>query len=153
MCVLSTANWECMYRHNFEAFGSTSAWMSKFAREGADEMNEKRLMYWLASWPNLTQLAFLSSIPLGGTAWLEGMVEQYPQHMMPMYNYGTALAMSYALNMFVEKLRDRKLIDLQMDMKIMVAGFVLPNVSVAMDAITYRDAETVIKLSLCRSGD
>ena len=79
VCVLSTANWECMHRHNFEASGGTSVWMSKFAREGADEMKEKRLLYRLASWPNLTQLAFLSSIPLGGAAWLEGMVEQYPQ--------------------------------------------------------------------------
>ena len=47
---------------------------------------------------------------------------------MRMYNYGTALAMEYALSMFVEKLWDRKLINLRMDMKIMVAGFVLPNV-------------------------
>lgn len=143
VCVLSTANWEYMLQQNFEASGGTRARRSKFGREDVDEMNEKRLLYRLASWPNLTQLAFLSSIPLGGAVWAAGMVEQYPQQMAPMYHYAMASAMGYALSMFGETLRDRKLIDLQTDMKILVAGFVLPMVSVVVDAVTYGDAVTI----------
>ena len=35
-------------------------------------MNKKAILYRLASWPNLTQLTFMYSIPFGGAAWLAG---------------------------------------------------------------------------------
>ena len=107
------------------------------------QRDQKALLYRLASWPNLTQLLFMYSIPFGGLAWLHGCEATWPMQNTPMYHYGIASAMGYALSMFSETLRDRKLVSLETDFVILVIGFCFPMMSVALDALTYGSAVTI----------
>ena len=52
-------------------------------------------------------------------------------------------AMGYALSMFSETLRDRKLVTLEQDLLILIIGFCFPMVSVVIDGLTYGDAVTI----------
>ena len=157
VCVGTTANWEYMLQQNFEvqqekmAVAAASpgnktrnaAARTKFAKEAADEMKDKAFLYRLASWPNLTQLMFMYSIPFGGLAWVAEITERWPMQMVPMYHYGIASSMGYALSMLSETLRDRKLIDLKTDLLLLIIGFAFPMVSVFVDSIAYGDAVTI----------
>ena len=107
------------------------------------EMQQKAILYRLASWPNLTQLLFMYSIPFGGVAWLASCQAQWPMMSTPLYHYGIASAMGYALSMFSETLRDRKLVTLETDLMILVIGFCFPMVSVVIDGLTYGDQVTI----------
>ena len=89
VCVGTTANWEVMLQQNFEANaegGSKKAiaGQRKLKKMSQDELNEKALLYRLASWPNLTQLTFMYSIPFGGAAWLAACEAQWPMQNTPM---------------------------------------------------------------------
>ena len=140
VCVGTTANWEIMLQQNFEANERGSG---KFKRVSQDEMNKKAILYRLASWPNLTQLLFMYSIPFGGLAWLQQAESIWPMQNTPMYHYGIASAMGYALSMFSETLRDRKLVTLEQDLLILIIGFCFPMVSVVIDGLTYGSAVTI----------
>mmetsp|Transcript_17564 Transcript_17564/g.57586 ORF Transcript_17564/g.57586 Transcript_17564/m.57586 type:complete len:142 (-) Transcript_17564:836-1261(-) len=107
------------------------------------EMRQKAILYRLASWPNLTQLSFMYSIPFGGAAWLQQCTAQWPMQSTPMYHYGIASAMGYALSMFSETLRDRKLVTLEQDLLVLIVGFTFPMVSVLLDGLTYGSAVTI----------
>lgn len=48
--------------------------------------------------------------------------------------------MGYALSMFSETLRDRKLVTLETDLLILVIGFCFPMVSFIIDGLTYGSA-------------
>jgi hypothetical protein len=78
VCVGTSVNWEVMLQQNFEANERTTVKQSK------DEMNKKAILYRIASWPNLTQLMFMYSIPFGGSAWLRAVEEQWPMQNTPM---------------------------------------------------------------------
>jgi hypothetical protein len=140
VCVGTTANWEIMLQQNFEANERETG---KFTKVSKDEMNKKAILYRLASWPNLTQLTFMYSIPFGGLAWLQACESQWPMQNTPMYHYGIASAMGYALSMFSETLRDRKLVTLEQDLLILIIGFCFPMVSVVLDGFTYGSAVTI----------
>jgi len=140
VCVGTTANWEIMLQQNFEANERETG---KFAKVSKDEMNKKAILYRLASWPNLTQLTFMYSIPFGGAAWLAQCEAIWPMQNTPMYHYGIASAMGYALSMFSETLRDRKLVTLEQDLLILIIGFCFPMVSVVVDGLTYGSAVTI----------
>jgi len=140
ICAGTTANWEIMLQQNFEANERKSG---KFAKVSKKEMNQKAILYRLASWPNLTQLTFMYSIPFGGLAWLQQCQAQWPMQNTPMYHYGIASAMGYALSMFSETLRDRKLVTLEQDLLILIIGFCFPMVSVVIDGLTYGSAVTI----------
>jgi hypothetical protein len=64
-----------MLQQNFEANERAG---KKFAKVDPNEMRQKAILYRLASWPNLTQLAFMYSIPFGGAAWLQSCVQEWP---------------------------------------------------------------------------
>ena len=49
-------------------------------------------------------------------------------------------AMGYALSMFSETLRDRKLVTLEQDLLVLIVGFTFPMVSVLLDGLTYGSA-------------
>jgi len=140
VCVGTTANWEVMLQQNFEANERETG---KFSRVTKDEMNKKAILYRLASWPNLTQLLFMYSIPFGGLAWLQACETQWPMQNTPMYHYGIASAMGYALSMFSETLRDRKLVTLEQDLIVLIIGFCFPMVSVIVDGLTYGSAVSI----------
>ena len=140
ICVGTTANWETMLQQNFEANERKTGKYSKISK---DEMNKKAILYRLASWPNLTQLTFMYSIPFGGLAWLQNCESIWPMQNTPMYHYGIASAMGYALSMFSETLRDRKLVTLETDLLILIIGFCFPMVSVIVDGLTYGSAVTI----------
>ena len=99
-----------MLQQNFEANERRDA----RRKVSQDELNKKAILYRLASWPNLTQLTFMFSIPFGGAAWLQACEAYWPMQNTPMYHYGIASAMGYALSMFSEPLRDRKLVTLDL---------------------------------------
>ena len=46
-------------------------------------------------------------------AWFNQITEIWPKQGIPMYHYGIASAMGYALSMFSETLRDRKIVTLE----------------------------------------
>jgi len=140
VCGGTTANWEIMLQQNFEANERKSG---KFAKVSKKEMQQKAILYRLASWPNLTQLTFMYSIPFGGLAWLQACQAQWPMQNTPMYHYGIASAMGYALSMFSETLRDRKLVTLEQDLVVLIIGFCFPMVSVLIDGLTYGNAVTI----------
>jgi len=140
VCGGTTANWEIMLQQNFEANERKAG---KFAKVSKKEMRQKAILYRLASWPNLTQLTFMYSIPFGGIAWLQACQAQWPMQNTPMYHYGIASAMGYALSMFSETLRDRKLVTLEQDLLILIIGFCFPMVSVVIDGLTYGSAVTI----------
>ena len=52
-----------------------------------------------------------------GAAWLASAEAVWPMQNTPMYHYGIASAMGYALSMFSETLRDRKLVTLEQVMR------------------------------------
>eukprot|EP00900_Chrysochromulina_parva_P001480 jgi/Chrpa1/11332/Chrysochromulina_OHIO_Genome00016952-RA len=137
VCAGTSVNWEVMLQQNFEANERTTVKQSK------DEMNKKAILYRIASWPNLTQLMFMYSIPFGGSAWLRAVEEQWPMQNTPMYHYGIASALGYALSMFSETLRDRKLVTLDQDLALLIIGFVFPMVSVVIDGFTYGSAVSI----------
>ena len=83
------------------------------------------------------------SIPFGGVAWLQSCQSEWPMQATPLYHYGIASAMGYALSMFSETLRDRKLVTLETDLLILVIGFCFPMVSVVIDGLTYGSAVTI----------
>ena len=143
ICVSTTANWEIMLQQNFAANERKTG---KFSKVSKDEMNKKAILYRLASWPNLTQLMFMYSIPFGGLGWLHAIEATHPMQNTPMYHYGIASAMGYALSMFSETLRDRKLVTLEQDLAILVIGFCFPMVSVLLDGLTYGSAVTISPL-------
>mmetsp|Transcript_23195 Transcript_23195/g.60382 ORF Transcript_23195/g.60382 Transcript_23195/m.60382 type:complete len:470 (-) Transcript_23195:66-1475(-) len=149
VCVGTTVNWEVMLQQNFEANsegGSKKAiaGQRKLKKMSQDELNEKALLYRLASWPNLTQLLFLYSISTPDAAvWWAQVTEQYPLQGVMLYHYGYASALGYALSMFSETLRDRKLVSLRVDLIILLIGVFLPMVSVAFDAACLGDAVTI----------
>jgi len=140
VCGGTTANWEIMLQQNFEANERKAG---KFAKVSKKEMRQKAILYRLASWPNLTQLTFMYSIPFGGLAWLQACQAQWPMQNTPMYHYGIASAMGYALSMFSETLRDRKLVTLEQDLLVLIVGFCFPMVSVLIDGLTYGSAVTI----------
>ena len=140
VCIGTTANWEVMLQQHFAANARSTG---KFSKVSKDEMNKKAILYRLASWPNLTQLAFMYSIPFGGIAWLQETQALYPMQNTPMYHYGLASALGYALSMFSETLRDRKLVTLEQDLVILVIGFCFPMASVVVDSLTYGSAVTI----------
>lgn len=140
VCVGTTANWEIMLQQNFEANERPDR---KFKKVSEKEMRQKAILYRLASWPNLTQLTFMYSIPFGGAAWLQKCEALWPMQATPMYHYGIASAMGYALSMFSETLRDRKLVTLDQDLLILIIGFCFPMVSVVLDGLTYGSAVTI----------
>ena len=76
-------------------------------------------------------------------AWLASAEAVWPMQNTPMYHYGIASAMGYALSMFSETLRDRKLVTLEQDLLILIIGFCFPMVSVVIDGLTYGDAVTI----------
>jgi len=139
ICVSTTVNWEVMLQQNFEA---NEKKQGKF-KASKDELNKKAILYRLASWPNLTQLLFMYSIPFGGLAWLQQAESTWPMQTTPMFHYGLASAMGYALTMFSETLRDRKLVTLEQDLLILIFGFLAPMVSVVVDGLTYGSAVTI----------
>lgn len=61
-----------------------------------------------------------------------------------MYNYSLASAMGYALSMFSETLRDRKLISLELDICILALSTLFPMVSIALDKLTYGSSVTIL---------
>jgi len=137
VCVGTTANWEIMLQQNFEANER------KCVKVSEKEMRQKAILYRLASWPNLTQLTFMYSIPFGGLAWLQQAQTTWPMQSTPMYHYGMASALGYALSMFSETLRDRKLVTLDQDLLILIIGFCFPMVSVIIDGLTYGSAVSI----------
>lgn len=148
VCVGTTVNWEVMLQQNFEdnerkQRAAEASGQTLMVSQNKQERDQKALLYRLASWPNLTQLLFMYSIPFGGLAWLHGCEASWPMQNTPMYHYGIASAMGYALSMFSETLRDRKLVSLETDFAILVIGFCFPMVSVALDALTYGSAVTI----------
>jgi hypothetical protein len=54
-----------------------------------------------------------------------------------------ASALGYALSMFSETLRDRKLVTLDQDLLILIIGFCFPMVSVIIDGLTYGSAVSI----------
>ncbi|KAH8079548.1 hypothetical protein JL720_9294 [Aureococcus anophagefferens] len=123
----------------------------KFKTATPEELNEKAILYRLASWPNLTQLLFLYSLCLPDAAmWWAGVVERYPNQGVLGYHYGFASAVGYALSMFSETLRDRKLVSLRVDLIILVVGVFLPMVSVGLDGVLLGDTVTVNPLDYWR---
>jgi len=62
VCAGTTANWEVMLQQNFQANER------RRVKVPEKEMRQKAILYRLASWPNLTQLSFMYSIPFGGAA-------------------------------------------------------------------------------------
>ena len=54
-----------------------------------------------------------------------------------MYHYGLASALGYALSMFSETLRDRKLVTLEQDLLILIIGFCFPMVRPALPPRPY----------------
>jgi len=145
VCVGTTVNWEFMLQQNFEAqSGKAIAGQRKLKKMSQDELNEKALLYRLASWPNLSQLLFLYSISTpDASAWWASVTAQYPLQGVMLYHYGYASALGYALSMFSETLRDRKLVSLRVDLIILLIGVFLPMVSVAFDAAVLGDAVTI----------
>ncbi|KAH8052050.1 hypothetical protein JL722_10497 [Aureococcus anophagefferens] len=123
----------------------------KFKTATPEELNEKAILYRLASWPNLTQLLFLYSLCLPDAAmWWAGVVERYPNQGVLGYHYGFASAVGYALSMLSETLRDRKLVSLRVDLIILVVGVFLPMVSVGLDGVLLGDTVTVNPLDYWR---
>mmetsp|Transcript_3248 Transcript_3248/g.9616 ORF Transcript_3248/g.9616 Transcript_3248/m.9616 type:complete len:420 (-) Transcript_3248:44-1303(-) len=150
VCAGTTLNWEIMLQQNFEAAEAGAAKQKQIAGQGKlkkvgqDELAEKAILYRLASWPNLTQLLFLYSISLpDASAWWSTVTDQYPAQGVMLYHYGFASALGYALSMFSETLRDRKLVSLRVDLIILLIGVFMPMVSVGFDAAVLGDAVTV----------
>ena len=89
-------------------------------------LDKKKWLYRIASWPNLTQILFMSSILIGGAAWMGRVLEVYPSEMRLLYDYSFTSMLAYSLSMFAETLRDRKLIGLTVDFAILLLAVVGP---------------------------
>jgi len=95
--------------------------------EAAEEtLREKAILYRLASWPNLTQLAFVYNMASAdaATSWWAPVLARWPAERVPLFHYGMASAIGYALSMFSETLRDRKLVSLRVDLIVLFVGVV-----------------------------
>jgi hypothetical protein len=125
--------------------------LRRFA-QADDSLREKAFLYRLASWPNLTQLLFVYNMAAADaeTSWLAPVLEKWPLERVPLFHYGLASAVGYSLSMFSETLRDRKLVSLRLDLIILVIGFVLPMVSVAVDGLVLGDDVTINPLDYWR---
>jgi len=155
LCVGTTYNWELMVQKNFSGgdneFGGQQAKPKatrsdrKFAAAASDAPGStavamdasttatKKWLYRIASWPNLTQILFMTSVVFGGTAWLEATREIYPDQPRLLFDYSFASALGYSLSMFGETLRDRKLITLEQDFVVLLFGVVAPMGIVTLD--------------------
>lgn len=155
LCVGTTYNWELMVQKNFSGgdneFGGqetkpkTTRSDRKFVAAATDTPGSaaatmdasttatKKWLYRIASWPNLTQILFMTSVVFGGTAWLEATREIYPEQPRLLFDYSFASALGYSLSMFGETLRDRKLITLEQDFVILLFGVVAPMGIVVLD--------------------
>jgi hypothetical protein len=152
LCILTTINWEIMLQTNLgsedKEHGDAPAKRKKRSRQdrklgNANDLDEqtlstKRWLYRIASWPNLSQILFMSSIAFGGMAWLEGVLQVYPDEGRVLYDYCFASALGYSFSMFAETLRDRKLIGLQADFLALLVGAVGPMLIVALDVFASR---------------
>ena len=87
-------------------------------------------------------LAVAATLLTAGVGWSQ-VTQQYPLQGVMLYHYGYASALGYALSMFSETLRDRKLVSLRVDLIILLIGVFLPMVSVAFDAACLGDAVTI----------
>eukprot|EP00622_Pseudochattonella_farcimen_P002156 FR737034.1.p1 GENE.FR737034.1~~FR737034.1.p1 ORF type:complete len:271 (+),score=15.34 FR737034.1:92-814(+) len=145
LCVATTVNWEVMLQQNFGS-GDQEQSKSKKGRQdrkmagatkeiSAVELETKKWLYRVASWPNLTQILFMSSIALGGAAWLSDVQSVYPGQERMLFDYSFASALGYSFSMFAETLRDRKLITLEVDFVCLVLGVVIPMVIVTVDTV------------------
>jgi len=151
VCAGTTLNWEVMLQQNFESQKKGKAGQGKFKKVSQEELNEKAILYRLASWPNLTQLLFLYSISLpDASEWWSRTLESYPLQGVMLYHYGFASALGYALSMFSETLRDRKLVSLRVDLIVLIVGVFLPMVSVGVDGFLLGDQVTVNPLNYWR---
>jgi len=145
ICIGTTYNWETMLQQNFESNQSSSKGNKKFSRGaergGAESLNmfEKQVLYRLASWPNLTQLLFLANPCIGGMAWMNQVNAEYPLQQTLCYHYAFASGLGYALSMFSETLRDRKLVTLRQDLIVLIIGTVFPMVIVWADIVAFDD--------------
>merc|ERR1719198_2190539 len=89
-------------------------------------IEQKKWLYRLASWPNLSQILFMLSIAIGGESWIVDIGEVYPDQMRLLYDYSFASMLGYSLSMFAETLRDRKLLSLTADFVILLLAVVVP---------------------------
>ena len=152
LCVATTVNWEVMVQQNFNSGegddeANQTLRKKKRARQdrkmaGVDDgqmtsqtLETKKWLYRVASWPNLTQILFMSSIAYGGMPWLEAVTRAYPDQPRMLYDYAFASALGYSFSMFAETLRDRKLIGLQVDFICLMLGVVAPMGVVALDTL------------------
>lgn len=165
LCILTTINWELMVKRQFstgdmefspghgqegaEAAAAATAPVAPRKRDRQDrklngvvsaedtasQVAVKKWLYRIASWPNLTQIFFMSSISLGGTAWLTGVLDTYPCQDRLLFDYSFASALGYSLSMFGETLRDRRLLTLEQDFVVLLAGVLAPMGIVVLDTI------------------
>jgi hypothetical protein len=146
LCVSTTANWEVMLQQNFEDNEGTKKVVKSRSGQEAKKMKKKQMsekekaqkkfLYRLASWPNLTQLLFLYSPCFGGREWFAGVLANFPAEQTAMYHYSLGSALGYALSMFSETLRDRKLVTLEQDLAILLFTFLFPSLEVVLDGAT-----------------
>ena len=94
----------------------------------------KKWLYRVASWPNLTQILFMSSIFLGSGPWLHNLDAAYPDQTRLLYDYAFSSMLGYSLSMFAETLRDRKLIGLEVDFAVLALGVFGPTGIFLIDA-------------------
>lgn len=102
--------------------------------DSASQVAVKKWLYRIASWPNLTQIFFMSSITLGGSAWLAQVLDLYPLQGRLLFDYSFSSALGYSLSMFGETLRDRRLLSLEQDFVVLLVGVLAPMGVVALDA-------------------
>ena len=101
------------------------------------------VLFRLGSWPNLTQLPFLYSIACGSTVWLTTVSEAYPKQELMLFHFGLVSALGYAISIFAETLRARRLIDLRTDLIILTCCFTFPMFAVFLDALAYGSQVTI----------
>ena len=106
-------------------------------------IEQKKWLYRVASWPNLTQILFMSSIALGGENWLTSVDAAYPEQSRMLYDYSFASMLGYSLSMFAETLRDRKFIGLELDFVALLIGVLGPMGVVGLDAIASGSAAQI----------
>jgi len=158
LCIATTVNWEVMLQKNLSGedneHGREPKKREKRNRQdrklidhkgvSAQTLATKRWLYRIASWPNLTQILFMSSIALGGAAWLQAVLDVYPDQGRVLFDYSFASALGYSLSMFAETLRDRKLIGLQADFVALLVGVIGPMLIVALDVFGSQHGATIV---------
>ena len=135
VCLGTTLNWELMLQQNIE---------EETASKRQQDQSEKDFLYRFASYPNLTQILFLWNIaaPDAAESWFARVLEAYPNQGIPLFHYGMASGLGYALSMFSETLRDRKLISLRADVIVLVIATIAPMLVVGLDALILGDSVT-----------